>query len=139
MFGDREQIRQFYFTVWNKLQTDAELQPLEALVGSVIKDHPEYHALLESPDASKDTDFLPDQGQTNPFLHMGMHIALREQIQGRRPAGIFDVYETLVKKCGDAHEAEHQMMECLGEAMWTAQRNTAEPDETTYMECLKKL
>ena len=62
MFGDRDQIRQFYFTVWRKLQTDVELQPLEAIVGSVIKEHPEYHNLLDAPDESHSADFSPDQG-----------------------------------------------------------------------------
>ena len=138
MYQDRDQVRQVYLDVWQKLQQQRVLEPMEALVAEVIEIHPEYHELLAGDADVKQREFTPDDGQTNPFLHMGMHIALREQAGADRPAGIKPVYEKLVRERG-RHEAEHAMMACLGEELWRAQRDQREPDETAYLECLKNL
>ena len=114
------------------------MEPLESLIANVIGQHPEYHAMLQSEDALE-KDFTPEQGQSNPFLHMGMHISLAEQISTDRPAGIRDTYQKIRNKLGDAHAAEHHMMECLGLALWEAQQQNRAPDEQAYLECLKKL
>jgi hypothetical protein len=37
------------------------------------------------------------------------------------------------------HEAEHRMIEKLGEALWLSQRNGVPPDETAYRESLERL
>ena len=138
MFQSRDEVRQVYLNVWHKLQHDQLLEPMEALIAEVIELHPEYHALLEDGEASVQNDFTPEQGQTNPFLHMGMHIALREQADSNRPSGIQAVYQKLAARRG-RHEAEHAMMECLGQALWQAQRDATEPDQLAYLDCLKKL
>ena len=138
MFQSREEVRQVYLNVWHKLQHDQLLEPMEAVIAEVIEIHPEYHALLEDDEASVQNDFTPEQGQTNPFLHMGMHIALREQADSNRPTGIQPLYQKLVARRG-RHEAEHAMMECLGQALWQAQRDGTEPDQLAYLDCLKKL
>ena len=138
MYQDRGQVRQMYIDVWQKLQQKQLLEPLEALIAEVIELHPEYHALLAEDADIKQRDFTPEGGQTNPFLHMGMHIALREQAGADRPPGIRAIYEKLSRGRGQ-HEAEHAMMECLGQALWQAQRNNQPPDEADYLECLKKL
>ncbi|HID46030.1 MAG TPA: DUF1841 family protein [Chromatiaceae bacterium] len=139
MFGqDRGRLRRYYLQAWEKHQAGAFLEPLEALIAGVIEQHPEYHALLQSEDALE-KDFVSEQGQSNPFLHMGMHISLAEQIGTDRPPGIRDAYHKIKIKLGDAHVAEHQMMECLGLALWEAQQQNRAPDEQGYLECLKKL
>jgi len=138
MIESRDEIRQVYFKVWQKMQGQALLEPLEAIIADVIKQHPEYHSILETGEVARQMDFSPDDGQTNPFLHMGMHITLREQAGGDRPVGILGIYQKLVKQHG-IHDTEHAMMECLGEALWNAQRNNALPDESTYLECLRQL
>lgn len=138
MFQSRDEVRQVYLNVWHKLQHDQLLEPMEALIAEVIELHPEYHALLEDGEASVQNDFTPEQGQTNPFLHMGMHIALREQADSNRPSGIQAVYQKLAARRG-RHEAEHAMMECLGQVLWQAQRDATEPDQLAYLDCLKKL
>jgi len=138
MFSSRDEVRQVYLNVWHKLQQQQLLEPMEALIADVIESHPEYHALLAESDDIKQQEFTPEQGQTNPFLHMGMHIALREQAGTDRPAGIKSIYQRLVTAKGQ-HEAEHAMMECLGQALWSAQRNAQSPDEADYLDCLKKL
>jgi len=138
MFQSRDEIRQVYFKVWQKMQDQALLEPLEAIIADVIKLHPEYHSILETGETAKQIDFSPEDGQTNPFLHMGMHITLREQAGGDRPVGIQVAYQKLVAQKG-IHDAEHAMIECLGEILWVAQRDNAVPDENAYLECLRKL
>jgi hypothetical protein len=139
LFGnDRNQIRKAYYEAWRKHQAGEGLMPLEEMIVSVIALHPEYHGLLENPDTS-DKDWLPDGGETNPFLHMGMHIAIQEQLSTDRPAGIAGLYKSIVETIGDAHEADHKVMECLGEMLWQAQRENRMPDEQAYLNCLKRL
>jgi hypothetical protein len=140
MFGnDRQQMRRFFMDSWKKAQEGAPLEPLEQLIVAVVKQHPEYHRLLEASEEQLERDFLPDQGQTNPFLHLSMHIGLSEQISTDRPAGISALYRQLLEKTGDAHEVEHQLMECLGMMLWEAQRNNSMPDEARYIECIRAL
>jgi hypothetical protein len=138
MFQSRDEVRQVYQRVWHKMQAQQLLEPMEALIAKVIEIHPEYHALFDDDEAIEQREFTPEQGQTNPFLHMGMHIALREQATSNRPAGVQPLYQKLTANKGQ-HEAEHAMMECLGVALWTAQRNGQEPDMEAYLNCLKKL
>ena len=138
MFQSRDEIRQVYLKVWQKMQNQSVLEPMEAIIADVVKLHPEYHSLLEKGESVVEKDFSPEDGQTNPFLHMGMHITLREQAGGDRPAGIQAIYQKLVQQKG-MHEAEHAMMECLGQALWNAQRLNQMPDENAYLACLRQL
>ena len=138
MFQSRDEIRQIYLQVWQKMQNQSLLEPMEAIVADVIKLHPEYHALLDKSESAVEQDFLPEDGQTNPFLHMGMHITLREQAGGDRPSGIREIYKKLVQQKG-IHETEHSMMECLGQTLWNAQRLNQMPDEDAYLSCLRQL
>ncbi len=138
IFGeDRGRLRRFYLEAWRKRQSGETLEPLEAMVAQVVEQHPEYHHLLT--EEALDRDFTPEAGQSNPFLHMGMHIALAEQVATDRPVGIRELHRRFTVACGDPHEAEHRMMECLGMALWEAQRQNRPPDETAYLECLRKL
>lgn len=140
MFGnDRDSLRRYYCTVWEKARADQPLEPLEQLIAGVINEHPEYQPVLTHAETALNREYLPEGGQTNPFLHMGMHIAIQEQLGSNRPAGILDVYQQLCQRMGDAHTAEHAMMECLGEMLWEAQRNGQEPDEQVYLERLRRL
>ncbi len=135
---DRAQIRQFYVTAWQKQRRGTPMEPSETLISDVIALHPEYHTLLEKGGDVLEKDYTPEMGETNPFLHMSLHVAIREQISTNRPAGIGAMHHQLVAKHGDAHRAEHEMMECLAEMLWHAQHKDAMPDETGYVECLKK-
>ncbi len=139
MFGqNRQQLRQMYHDVWQKSQANESLSALESMVAQVIKEHPEYHKIFNS-DASLQQEYFVEDGQTNPFLHMGLHISLHEQISTDRPAGIRQAYQKLQAKFANAHETEHQMMECLTESLWLAQRNNQPPSESDYLAALKKL
>jgi hypothetical protein len=138
MFGqNRQQLRQFYHNVWQKQADKLPLSALEAAVTQVINEHPEYHAIFNS-NASLEQEYFVEQGQTNPFLHMGLHISLHEQISTDRPAGIRTLYQQLKAQYVDAHTTEHNMMECLTESLWLAQRNNQPPSESDYLMALQK-
>lgn len=139
MFGqDRQQLRQFYHDVWLKKNNNEVLNSLETSIAQVINEHPEYHKVFSS-DVSLEQDYFVEDGQTNPFLHMSLHLSLHEQISTDRPAGIRNLYQRLQAKIGDTHETEHQMMECLTESLWLAQRNNQAPSEDDYLLALKQL
>lgn len=139
MFESRDDIRQRYCDIYHRM-TAGEIftEPMEKIISEIIRDHPEYHSLLSQTTPALHTEFNPEDGQPNPFLHMGMHIAIREQLKTSRPAGIKKQYKRLAKKSGP-HDAEHLIMGCLGESLWLAQRNNSMPDETAYLECIRKL
>ncbi len=137
MFGKREDIRKVYYDVWQKLKDNNNVfEAMETIIADIIKLHPEYHNILDDPKALE-KDYTPEDGETNPFLHMGMHIAIREQISTNRPIGIKALY---MKRCKshDIHDVEHNMMECLAETMWKAQRHNLDFDEQGYMACIKQ-
>jgi hypothetical protein len=131
-------MRKVFFDSWKAHRENLPMDAMQKIIANIIELHPEYHALLEKED-NLEKDYLPEHGETNPFLHMSMHIALHEQISTDRPAGIKSAYQQLINKYSAAHEAEHAMMECLGESLWQAQRDQTTPDEIAYIECLKKL
>ncbi|MGB1010203.1 MAG: DUF1841 family protein, partial [Thiolinea sp.] len=101
-------------------------------------EHPEYHPLLQDEDKALGREYAPEGGETNPFLHMSLHIGLQEQVVTDRPAGIREVYQQLIARYG-VHDAEHRMMQYLIESLWLAQRNQSEPDEKVYMDGLRSL
>lgn len=139
MFGqDRTELRQMFFTAWKKHQNKQLMEPLEAVVAKIIELHPEYHALLVNESAELDKDYTPEMGQTNPFLHMAMHISIQEQLSTKRPTGIEQLHQSILKKNKDPHETEHLMIECLGKMLWEAQSQNRMPDENNYLSCLKK-
>lgn len=134
----RDQLRQVYVDAWRKFSNGEPLQPVEAQIADVIAAHPEYHALFEQGEVLLDKDYQPEMGETNPFLHMGLHLGIREQIVTNRPAGIAQIHQSLVGTMADPHAAEHTLMECLAEMMWQAQRTGSMPDEATYLACLQE-
>ena len=139
-FGqDRNQIRQMFFNAWQKHLDHLPREPLEDIMINIIVMHPEYHTALEQPAKTEDRDYTPEMGESNPFLHMGLHIAIHEQLGSGQPAGINALHQQLLTKYQDAHEVEHRMMECLAEILWQAQRDNAMPDIEAYLEKLKRL
>jgi hypothetical protein len=134
----RDELRRRYINAWQRRREGLPLEPLDAQIADVIAVHPEYHAMLEAPDAAQQS-FTVEEGRTNPFLHMGLHLAIREQVGTRRPAGIEAVHLRLSRRLGDVAEAEHRMIEVLAETLWEAQRAGTAPDEQRYLERLRKL
>ena len=137
IFGqDRGELRQMYATAWKKHCEGSVLSPLEAQIARVIAQHPEYHDAVTG---NLGKDYTVEQGETNPFLHMGLHLAIREQVATDRPPGIARVFEQLAGRLGDGLDAEHRMIDCLAETLWQAQRDNRPPDEASYLECLRRL
>lgn len=140
MFGnDRTQMRRIFTDAWRKHNSGAPMEVMEKVIAGLIQQHPEYHSILEQAETAIEKEFLPEAGETNPFLHLSMHISLQEQISTDRPPGITATYRELVLSKGDAHAAEHMMMDCIGQMIWEAQRNNSAPDEQAYLACVKNL
>lgn len=138
IFGqDRTELRKMYAEAWRKYREQLPMSPLEAQIASVIEWHAEYHGDISGDDL--DRDYPPDGGRSNPFLHMGLHLGIREQVATDRPKGIARIHETLNMRIGDPHAAEHQMIECLAETLWEAQSQNNAPDDQKYLERLRRL
>ena len=136
---DRSGLRRHYVEAWRKHRAGTPLEPLEHQLVAAIEQHPEYQPLFENDEQALGRDYTPESGQSNPFLHLGLHLAIREQVTTDRPAGIAAVHRELSLRLGDPHEAEHRMLEKLGEAIWFSQRTGRPPDEAAYLESLRQL
>ena len=135
----KDQVREFFCSAWQKHQQSGVLTPLESIATRWMVEHPEYHSILENVEEAKEKDFSVENGQTNPFLHLSMHMSLSEQVQIDQPAGIRHICQELKMKSGDEHVAHHQMMECLGKVLWESSRNGSQPDMQLYLELLHNL
>jgi len=133
---NRADLRRMYATAWQKYRAGNVLSPLEDQIARVVAEHPEFHAAGKG---DIERDFGVESGLTNPFLHMGLHLGIREQVATDRPVGIAAVFDTLATRCGDPLAAEHLMIDCLAETLWDAQRGGQAPDESAYLERLRRL
>jgi len=131
--GDRGGLRRAWCEAWRRHREGLPLEPLQAQLADVAAMHPEYHALLEADGDALERDWGPEGGRANPFLHMGLHLAVREGAATDRPAGIRDLFASLLESTGSRHEAEHVLVDCLGETLWEAQRAGLPPDERSYL------
>jgi hypothetical protein len=129
----REQLRRSYVDAWRKHLARAPLTPLESLITGVIELHPEYHSVVADPARALTHESAADGVRENVFLHMGLHIAVREQIAIDRPPGIRELHGRLTARFGDAHGADHALMEALAETLWEGQRSGRPPDESRYL------
>ena len=134
----RDEARRFLANAWAKYRAGAPLEGLEQVAAGIIALHPEYHAVLEAPDRHLDTDYRPETGAVNPFLHLSLHLAVAEQLAIDQPPGIRSHFERIARAKGDEHAALHAVLECLGEVVWHAQRHGTPPDATIYLECLAR-
>ncbi|MFN3233972.1 MAG: DUF1841 family protein [Gammaproteobacteria bacterium] len=137
--ASRDQLRNFIFATWKKIKNRQLLEPLESQLADIIKHHKEYHKIFDDPDKYREKDYLPEQGETNPFLHIALHSSIQEQIKTDRPSGIKRIYQSLLTTHQDPHEVEHLMMHCLAELMWENADNPQGMSEEEYLEKLKRL
>lgn len=136
----RDQARDFLFTAWQKFNAanaNTPLTSLETIAVDIIAKHPEYHDLLARRNQFVDRDYAPEHGETNPFLHISMHIAIQEQIAIDQPHGIRAAHQKLAAKLGSVLNAEHEIMDCLAEMIWQAQQTKCAPDAKIYLKCLQ--
>ncbi|HEY6772458.1 MAG TPA: DUF1841 family protein [Oxalicibacterium sp.] len=130
-------VRRFFCETFRKQQANEILTPLEAIARDWIVQHPEYADALKDVEAALAADYSVESGQSNPFLHLSMHLSIAEQISIDQPPGIRTAYQTLAQRIGE-HDAHHQVMECLGEMIWASQRSGLPPDGAAYIECIRK-
>lgn len=136
--SNRLELRKLYFDSWHKHLTKQTLSDLETQIVRVIEYHPEYQHYLANQD-NLDKDFPPELGETNPFLHMGLHLGLIEQVVTNRPSGISTIYQQLCAKYQDEHKVQHDMMDYLAESIWSSQKYQTLADEARYIDQLKQL
>jgi len=134
----RDQARQFLFDTWAKFKQQSPLSDLEKIVVEVIQMHPEYHAILDSPAHYMNQQYFPEMGETNPFLHITLHLSVIEQININQPIGITHIYDKLCLQLKDRHLAQHALIDCLAETIWLAQRNNEPLDSERYLNLLKQ-
>ena len=134
----RDQARNFLIEAWRKRRDALPETPLEVMTADIVALHPEYHALLEQDGDALRREWTPEEGGTNPFLHLSLHLAIAEQLQIDQPPGIRAAYEMLCAKRGEAHAALHAILECLGETIWRAQRDRQPPDGAAYLDCVRR-
>ena len=133
----REQVRRFFCDAWKKHQERLPLVGAEVTAADIATRHPEYHALLADADAAVDKNWVPESGEMNPFLHLSLHLAIHEQVSINQPPGIRLAFEQLRARM-DAHDAEHILLECLGETIWKAQRNGQAMDAEAYVDAVRR-
>jgi len=129
-------VRRFFCDTHRKREQGLPLTPMETVAADWIGEHPEYHAELNDVDAALAAVYDVEAGRTNPFLHLSMHLSISEQVSIDQPRGIKQAYALLAAKRGSAHEAQHEVMECLGEMMWESQRSGLPPDGHKYIDCI---
>lgn len=134
----RDQVREFFFETWRKFRANEPLTPLEGMALEVIQAHPEYQHVLDAPERYREQEYFPEMGETNPFLHMSLHLSILEQLSIDQPPGIAAAYRTLLEKHQDEMTAQHDLMDCLAETVWRAQRDRAAPDAVAYLECMQQ-
>jgi len=131
-------VRRFFCETRRKQRAGLPLTPIEALAGDWIALHPEYDADLEDLEAALAAVYAVEDGRSNPFLHLSMHLTITEQVSIDQPRGIRQAVELLAARRGSAHDAQHEVMECLGEMVWASQRSGLPPDGQAYLDCVRR-
>lgn len=134
----RDQVRNFFFEAWRKYRAGESLTPLEGMAIQVVLMHGEYHRVLDAPEQYLVQEYFPEMGETNPFLHLSLHLSILEQISIDQPPGIAAAYQALQIKHGEEHKAQHDLMDCLAETIWRAQRDRSAPDAGAYLACMRQ-
>lgn len=133
-------VRRFFAHVWQLRFAPVPLDALQQKALRIMQAHPEYATILDNIEDYLDYNWLPEQGQSNPFLHLSMHLSIQEQVAIDQPFGIRDIHTQLCTKHNDNWvAAEHEMMEALAETLWEAQRFHRGLDVNNYMTKLRKL
>jgi Domain of unknown function (DUF1841) len=131
-------VRRFFCETHSRQRESLPLTPMQAIAAQWIAEHPEYHAELADLDAALAASYRVEDGRTNPFLHLSMHLTITEQVAIDQPRGIKQAFDLLAAKLGSAHEAQHAAMECLGQMVWESQRSGLPPDGLAYLDCVRR-
>lgn len=134
----RDEVRQFFFDAWAKFKQQQALTELEKMAVGIMHMHPEYHDILDQPAHYLQQVYYPEMGETNPFLHMSLHLSIQEQISINQPIGITQAYGKLCTRFQEEHAAQHALLECLAETIWLAQRNQTGLDAAHYLQLIEQ-
>ncbi|MCD5330853.1 DUF1841 family protein [Chromobacterium piscinae] len=135
----RRQARSFFLDSWRKFRQHRSLTPLEEVAVDWINEHPEFHQDLEKNQTIQEKDYSPEDGKINPFLHLSMHLSISEQVAMDNPPGIKSIYYELIRRTGSEHHAAHNIMDCLAEMIWTAQKQKSPLDFKKYSKSIQGL
>lgn len=133
---NREQVRFFFIETWRKYNAKQTLSDMEKIAISWMLEHPEYINFYK--EDFLDKDFAVEMGQTNPFLHLSMHLAVEEQTKANQPPGIQNAFESLKHKLGSKHDAAHEVFDCLAEQIYQNQKYNTEFSSTSYLHCINE-
>ena len=121
-------VRRFFCGVRAKMLADAPMEAIETLASLWIAEHPEYFADLADADAAVARNYEDPPGQSNPFLHLSMHLSISEQCSIDQPRGIRQAVELLTRRLDSLHDAHHApwnaWARCCGKASARAGRRT---------------
>ncbi len=131
-------MRRFFCTAYAKVRAALPLDPMEQIAARWVAEHPEYYADLADEAAALQAIYTVEEGRTNPFLHLSMHLSIEEQVAIDQPTGIRQAVALLAARRGSLHEAHHEVMECLGEMIWTSQRSGVPPDGPAYIDAVRQ-
>ena len=134
----RDQVREFFFNTWLKFKQNQMLEGIEKIGVQVMQMHPEYHVILDDSARYMHQQYFPEMGETNPFLHMSLHLSILEQISINQPVGIVNIHQQLLMQHQDAHDAQHQLLDCLAETIWQAQHHQQPLDAVHYMQLMQQ-
>lgn len=134
----QDDVRRFFCGVQAKAQAQAPMDALETLAGQWLAEHPEYEADLADAEAAVAKVYDGQDGRTNPFLHLSMHLSISEQCSIDQPQGIRQAVELLTARRNSLHEAHHEAMDCLGQMLWESQRAGRPPDGQAYIGCVQR-
>jgi hypothetical protein len=108
-------VRRFFCGVYARVRGGLPLEPMQAVAARWV-----------------------DEGRTNPFLHLSMHLSIEEQVAIDQPTGIRQAVGLLAARRNSLHEAHHEVMDCLGEMIWASQRSGLPPDSQAYLEAVRR-
>ena len=131
-------VRRFFCASHARQQGGLPLEPIQALAARWIAEHPEHHADLADEATALEAAYTVEDGRTNPFLHLSMHLSIEEQMGIDQPTGIRQAINLLAHRRNSMHQAHHEVMECLGEMIWSSQRSGLPPDGLAYLEAVRR-
>jgi len=131
-------VRKFFCAVFAKWHTAQPMDALETLASQWIAEHPEYHADFANEAAALEKMYDVEDGKTNPFLHLSMHLSVSEQCSIDQPRGIRQAVELLAARRDSLHDAHHETMEALGKMIWESQRSGRPPDGQAYIDAVQR-
>ena len=131
-------VRRFFCSVYAKALAGNALEAIETIASQWMNEHPEYAQDFADVDAALASMGEVQDGRTNPFLHLSMHLSISEQCSIDQPRGIRQAIELLTHKRDSLHQAHHEAMDCLGQMLWESQQAGRPPDGDAYIACVQR-